>query len=68
MVDALASEYGWDVEYVMSLPVDVVSQLLHALLARKGLRPRFIVDLVETPTKDLESRLSAIWGEIDKDT
>ena len=62
----MASEYGWDVEYTMNLPADVVAQLIHALLARKGCKPRFASVEVDDTLEPLAGRLEAIWGKIDK--
>lgn len=36
IVDVLASEYGWSLEYCLSLPSDVVIGLLNAIRHRKG--------------------------------
>jgi len=66
MVDALASEYGWSAEYIMDLPADVNSQLLHALLARKGCKPRYANLELDETAETLSGRLESIWGKIDK--
>lgn len=37
-VDALASEYGWTVEYIMSLPFALILQQMKAIDARRAIR------------------------------
>jgi len=40
LVDILASEYGWSLEYCMKLPGDVISNLIHAISSRKLLEAK----------------------------
>jgi len=65
MVDALASEYGWEPDRILDLPCDVSAQLIHAILHRKGVKVwRANTPQVES-TLSLQSRLDSIFGKID---
>ena len=35
MIDILAMEYGWTVDYILELPSEVINYLLEAILIRK---------------------------------
>lgn len=65
MVDALASEYGWKAEYAMSLPVDQIAQLMHAILYRKGMNVRLKKAELSVPKGTLAQRLESVWASID---
>ena len=65
MVDALASEYGWSIEYIMGVPCDVTAQLFHALLHRKGVVTRRANPLINQNEGSLHERLQGIFGQID---
>ena len=61
----LASEYGWDAQTTMEMPIDQVQQLAHAIMHRRGLptiRRRIKFEAPEVP---LTERLKSIFGEID---
>ena len=65
MVDALASEYGWEPDRILDLPCDVTTQLTHAILHRKGVKVwRANSPQVES-APNLQSRLDSIFGKID---
>jgi hypothetical protein len=67
IVDMIASEYGWDAQTTMDMPIDQVQQLAHAIMHRRGLptiRRRIKFD---TPDVPLAERLKSIFGEIDND-
>lgn len=36
VADCFASEYGWSLEYIDSIPADVSAMLIHGILWRKG--------------------------------
>jgi hypothetical protein len=67
MVDALASEYGWQPDLSLDLPVDVVAQLCHAILHRKGVRVFRSISEASTDEQPLAARLEGIWGKVDKE-
>jgi hypothetical protein len=66
MVDVLASEYGWTVEYALGLPVDVAAMISHAILYRRGSEPTFKRSTKAECTPDLLTKLEGIFGQIDK--
>ena len=65
MVDTLASEYGYKIEYIMDLPCDVVSQLIHAVLHRGGVRTFRKQFEKDNEAGTLSERLDAIWNQVD---
>lgn len=65
MVDMLASEYGWDIETISSIPIDQTSQLIHALLHRKGVRVFRKRYEVETDVEPLADRIAKIMQSVD---
>ena len=65
MTDALANEYGWSMEYILGLPVDVTAQLIHALLHRKGVKTHRRVLVRDESAGDLASRLDSIFRQVD---
>jgi len=38
IIDILAHEYGWTIEYIMNLPISVIVRLLRAIKQRHALR------------------------------
>lgn len=36
-IDTLAKEYGWTIEYILSLPIPVITKLLRIIRQRKNL-------------------------------
>jgi hypothetical protein len=65
MVDMLASEYGWNIETIASIPIDQTSQLIHALLHRKGVRVFRKRYEVETDVEPLADRIAKIIQTVD---
>jgi hypothetical protein len=63
MVDCLASEYGWSIDYAMGVPCDVSAQLLHAILYRKGVVVFRNQDGTGEPTGSLANKLESIFED-----
>ena len=69
MVDALASEYGWSIDYILSQPIDINSQLFHAIMCRKGITVYRKQTIVSDEAATLGDRLRGIFaGVIDNPT
>ena len=65
MVDMLASEYGWSIETISSIPIDQTSQLIHALLHRRGIKVFRKRYEVETDVEPLADRIAKIMSLVD---
>jgi len=65
MVDMLASEYGWSIETISSIPIDQTSQLIHALLHRRGVKVFRKRYEIETNVEPLADRISRIMNLVD---
>jgi hypothetical protein len=65
MVDMLASEYGWSIETIASIPIDQTSQLIHALLHRRGVKVFRKRYEVETDIESLSDRIAKIMNSVD---
>ena len=65
MVDMLASEYGWSIETIASIPIDQSSQLIHALLHRRGVKVFRKRYEVETDIEPLAHRIAKIMSAVD---
>ncbi len=66
MVDSLAAEYGWNIEYILNLSEDVTTQLYHAILHRKGVTVWRNRMQTENRSESLSDRCRSIFGQIDK--
>jgi hypothetical protein len=58
LVYLFASEYGWSAEYSLGLPVDVVNELTHAILYRRGVH--VVRRAGGAQTGSLQGRMDAI--------
>jgi hypothetical protein len=65
MVDMLASEYGWSIETIASIPIDQTTQLIHALLHRRGVKVFRKRYEVETDIEPLAERIAKIMNSVD---
>ena len=65
MVDMLASEYGWSIETIASIPIDQTSQLIHALLHRRGVKVFRKRYEIETNIEPLADRIARIMNSVD---
>jgi len=65
MVDMLASEYGWSIETIASIPIDQTTQLIHALLHRRGIKVFRKRYEVETDVESLADRIAKIMNSVD---
>jgi len=65
MVDMLASEYGWNIETISSIPIDQTSQLIHALLHRRGVKVFRKRYEIETNVEPLADRIAKIMNLVD---
>ena len=65
MIDMLASEYGWTIETISSMPIDQTSQLIHALLHRKGVKAFRRRYEVEDDFEPLADRIAKIMQSVD---
>jgi len=65
MVDMLASEYGWSIETISSIPIDQTSQLIHALLHRRGVKVFRKRYEIETNAEPLADRIARIMNSVD---
>ena len=65
MIDMLASEYGWTIETISSMPIDQTSQLIHALLHRKGVKVFRRRYEVEDDFEPLADRIAKIMQSVD---
>jgi hypothetical protein len=65
MVDMLASEYGWSIETISSIPIDQTSQLIHALLHRRGVKVFRKRYEIETNVEPLADRIARIMNSVD---
>lgn len=65
MIDMLASEYGWSIETIASIPIDQTSQLIHALLHRRGIKVFRKRYEVETDIEPLADRIAKIMNSVD---
>jgi hypothetical protein len=65
MVDMLASEYGWSIETISSIPIDQTSQLIHALLHRRGVKVFRKRYEIETNIEPLADRIAKIMNSVD---
>jgi hypothetical protein len=65
MVDMLASEYGWSIETIASIPIDQTTQLIHALLHRRGIKVFRKRYEVETDIEPLADRIAKIMNSVD---
>jgi len=65
MVDMLASEYGWSIETISSIPIDQTSQLIHALLHRRGVKVFRKRYEIETNVEPLADRIAKIMNSVD---
>jgi hypothetical protein len=65
MVDMLASEYGWSIETIASIPIDQTSQLIHALLHRRGVKAFRKRYEIETNIEPLADRIARIMNSVD---
>ena len=57
MIDMIASEYGWSMEEILSLPIDQTPQLIHAAMARKGIRCYYAKPIADPSAPSLADRL-----------
>jgi hypothetical protein len=60
-VDLFASEYGWSVETIMSMPPDQKAELYHAILHRRGMRALRMSFAPGEAKESLASRSKAIF-------
>lgn len=51
LIDLLASEYGWSIEYIQSLTLPEVSCLLRCILRRKGVKTEDLPGPVDKKTE-----------------
>ena len=65
MIDMLASEYGWSIETISNIPVDQTTQLIHALLHRRGVKVFRKRYEVETSVESLADRIAKIMNSVD---
>jgi hypothetical protein len=65
MVDMLASEYGWSIETISNMPIDQTSQLIHALLHRKGVKVYLKTYEVDDQHESLADRIAKIMNLVD---
>jgi hypothetical protein len=65
MVDMLASEYGWSIETISDIPIDQSSQLIHALLHRRGVKVFRKRYEIETDIESLADRIAKIMSAVD---
>lgn len=65
MIDMLASEYGWSIETISNIPVDQTTQLIHALLHRRGVKVFRKRYEVETNVESLADRIAKIMNSVD---
>ena len=65
MIDMLASEYGWTIETISSMPIDQTSQLIHALLHRRGVKVFRKRYEVEDDFEPLADRIAKIMQAVD---
>ena len=65
MIDMLASEYGWSIETISNIPVDQTTQLIHALLHRRGIKVFRKRYEVEANVESLADRISKIMNSVD---
>ena len=65
MIDMLASEYGWTIETISSMPIDQTSQLIHAVLNRKGVKVFRRRYEVEDDFEPLADRIAKIMQSVD---
>lgn len=61
LVDLLASEYGWKPDAILNMPIDQTPQLIHAILARKGVKVYRTTPDVERTQKSLSDRIKSIF-------
>jgi hypothetical protein len=68
VADLLASEYGWTLREIHELPIDEEARLFHAILYRKGAKPRLANFEIEKPEIGLLERIEmAKQQQIDTD-
>lgn len=60
LLDVLASEYSWHIEYILSLPIDVILELHSKILKRKNLEQAVETKLIGLATA------CAFNGKLDK--
>jgi hypothetical protein len=65
MIDMLASEYGWSIETISNIPVDQTTQLIHALLHRRGIKVFRKRYEVEASVESLADRIAKIMNSVD---
>ena len=65
MIDMLASEYGWSIETISNIPVDQTTQLIHALLHRRGVKVFRKRYEVEDSVESLADRIAKIMNSVD---
>jgi hypothetical protein len=58
VADLLASEYGWTLKEIYDLSIDQTAKLLHAILYRKGAKPRLANFEVEEHEISLSERVA----------
>lgn len=61
LVDLLASEYGWQPEAILDMPIDQTPQLIHAILCRKGVKVFRTVADVDRTQQSLCDRIKSIF-------
>lgn len=65
MIDMLASEYGWSIETISNIPIDQTTQLIHALLHRRGVKVFRKHYEVEASIESLADRIAKIMNFVD---
>ena len=65
LVDLLASEYGWEPDAILNMPIDQTPQLIHAILARKGVKVYRTTPDVERTQQSLSDRIKSIFDSIE---
>ena len=60
IVDLLASEYGWDIEYILSINIDVLNALFKAIEERKKTEYRVLAQIFGIATN------LGLSGKLDK--
>lgn len=65
LVDLLASEYGWEPDAILNMPIDQTPQLIHAILARKGVKVYRTTPDVERTRQSLCDRIKSIFDSIE---
>lgn len=53
----IASEYGWRRDEILALPIDQTPQLIHAMMARKGVKCYYAKPITDPTAPSLAERL-----------